>query len=400
MPDLLPTEYWEYNLRDIMRGLDAAFRHKPLGISGIPLFIPGIGSCIPARSARSAIVVAIKALNLTPGARIGVPLYSCPVVFKAIKAAGCRPCFIDVEAATCCMSAGDLAPKSAQIDAAIAIHMFGNTCEIPELQKAAQGKPIIEDCAQSLGSRVGGKMAGSIGTIAAFSFRSGKYLSVGEGGALFSDHADLCSRMSRLISMMPAPSYAGECAHVIKTYVRSLLRKKPLWGIVGQRIWTIYNNKVEFSAKSPLVLNQIYRADFANTIHRLDNLQSAIERQRSHAEYYLTKLKLNPDMMCHETPGSYFNRYMFPIIFPSNKDRDFMAAYLFRRKISTAKPYQDIVDVAEKYFGYSGDCPVAEKICKRLLIIPNHYALRKKDIQYIAKCFNEGLAELKYDTRD
>jgi dTDP-4-amino-4,6-dideoxygalactose transaminase len=278
--------------------------------------------------------------------------------------------------------------------------MFGITCDMPEIIKAAQGKPIIEDCAQSIGSRLGGKMAGSFGTVAAFSFRSGKYLSVGEGGALFSDHAELCSRMSRLIAMMPAPSYAGECTHVIKTYIRSLLRKKPLWGIVGHRIWTIYNNKVEFLAKSPLVLNQIYRADFANTIHRLDNLEFAIEKQRSHAEYYITKLKLDPDMMSHETPGSYFNRYVFPIIFPSNTDRDFMARYLLRRKIGTAKPYQDIVDVAEKYFGYSRDCPVAENISKRLLIIPNHHALRDKDIQYIAKCFNEGLAELKYGPKD
>jgi dTDP-4-amino-4,6-dideoxygalactose transaminase len=278
--------------------------------------------------------------------------------------------------------------------------MFGNTCNMPEIQQAAQGKPIIEDCAQSLGSRLGGKMAGTFGTIAAFSFRSGKYLSVGEGGALFSGHADLCSRMSRLIAMMPAPSYAGECTHVIKTYIRSMLRKKPLWGILGRRIWTIYNNKVEFSVKSPLVLNQIYRADFANTIHRLDNLQSAIERQRSHAEYYLTKLKLTPDMFCHETPGSYFNRYMFPVIFPSNTDRDFMATYLFRRKIDTAKPYQDISDIAEKYFRYSGDCPVAEKISKRVLIVPSHHALSEKDVQYIAKCFNEGFVELKYGIKD
>jgi len=378
-----------------MRGLDAAFRHKPLGISGESLIIPGIGSCIPARSARSAIVVAIKALNLTSGARIGVPLYSCPAVFKAIKAAGCRPCFIDVESDTFCMSSDDLASKSAQIDAVIAIHMFGNTCVMPELQNAAQGKPIIEDCAQSLGSKLDGKMAGSFGTIAAFSFRSGKYLSVGEGGALFSDHADLCSRMSQLIAMMPAPSYAGECTHVIKTYIRSLLRNKPLWGIVGHRIWRIYNNKVEFSEISPIFLDQIYRADFANTIHRLNYLESAIERQRSHAEYYLTNLKLNPDMMCHETPGSYFNRYMFPIIFPSNTDRDFMAMYLFRRKISTSKPYYDIADVAAKYYGYTGDCSVAENISRRVLVIPSHFRLCHEDVKHISQYVNEGWEKIK-----
>jgi dTDP-4-amino-4,6-dideoxygalactose transaminase len=99
------------------------------------------------RSARAAIIVAIKALNLSPGASIGVPLYCCPVVFKAIEAAGCKPCFIDIDPGTFCISAKDLSAKSAQIDALIAVHMFGNLCDMPGIQEAAQDKPIIEDCA-------------------------------------------------------------------------------------------------------------------------------------------------------------------------------------------------------------------------------------------------------------
>ncbi len=196
---------------DIIRGMVAALR--PRETSGM-LYIPGLGNCIPARSARAAIVAAIKALDLPPGARIGVPLYCCPVVFKAIKAAGCTARFIDVEYSTYCMSAEDLSAKRAQVDAVIAVHMFGNLCDMPSLQEAAQGKPIIEDCAQSLGSKLDGRMAGSFGTIAAFSFRSGKYLSVGEGGALFSRDADIRSRLSQLISEMPVPGRAEECVHV------------------------------------------------------------------------------------------------------------------------------------------------------------------------------------------
>jgi dTDP-4-amino-4,6-dideoxygalactose transaminase len=391
MISLLPTELWEYKFSDIIRGLVGALGSRKADGS---LYIPGIGNCIPARSARAGLIAAIKALNLPIGARIGVPLYCCPVVFKAIKAANCTPRFIDIEPATYCMSVDDLFRKRSEIDALIPVHMFGNLCDMPSLQEAAQGIPIIEDCAQSLGSTLNGRMAGSFGTIAAFSFRSGKYLSVGEGGALFSNHADIRSRLSELIAAMPAPSIADECAHIAVTYIRSMLRSKPLYGVVGYPLWNIYNKKVDYSAKSPIFLTQIYRADFAITINRLAHLDSTIERQRANADFYSHTLKLDPRMLCSEKPGTFYNRYLFPILFHSSEQRDFIADYLHSLQIDTAKPYKDIADVVATHYGYTGDCPEAEQVAKRVLVIPSYYSLKKGDVQRIAQCLNTGWAEI------
>lgn len=211
MLGLQPTAHWEYKFRDIIRGLAAAIGpRKPNGV----LYLEGLGSCIPATSTRAELVTAMKALDLLPGARIGVSLYRCPVVFKAIKAAGCSARFIDVDPGTYCMSAEDLPAKRKQIDAVITVHMFGNLCDISRRQEATRGKPIIEDCAQSLGSKLDGRLAGSFGTSAAFSFRSGKYLSAGEGGALLSSNSDVRSPLSQLISAMPAPGRAEECVQI------------------------------------------------------------------------------------------------------------------------------------------------------------------------------------------
>jgi perosamine synthetase len=391
MLGLLPTEYWEYKLSDIVHGLTAAL--GPRKLDGM-LYIPGLGSCTPARSARSALVAAIKALDLPSGARIGVPLYCCPVVFKAIKAAGCTPSFIDVELATFCMSADDLSAKSSQLDAVIAVHMFGNLCDMSRLQEAAQGKPIIEDCAQSLGSKLNGRMTGSFGAIAVFSFRSGKYLSVGEGGALFSAHKDICSRLPQVIAAMPTPSRTEECAHVAKTYIRSKLRSKPWYGAVGYPLWAYYNKTVDYSAKSPIITSQIYRSDFVITNNRLALLDSAIEGQRANADYYSRTLKLDSGMLCSEKPGTFYNRYLYPITCPSSGQRDFIADYLLRRKIDTAKPYKDIVDVAAKYYGYAGDCPVTEQIAKRVLVIPNNYSLKTREVNRIVQFLNEAWSEI------
>jgi dTDP-4-amino-4,6-dideoxygalactose transaminase len=388
---LLPTENWEYKLSDVVQGLAAALGlKKPDGL----LHISGIGNCIPARSGRAAIVAAIKGLELPIGARIGVPLYCCPVVFKAIKVANCKPRFIDVEPATYCMSADDLFRKRSEVDAVIPVHMFGNLCDMPSLQEAARGIPIIEDCAQSLGSKLDGHMAGSFGTVAVFSFRSGKYLSVGEGGALFSNHPDIHFRLSKLIAELPIPSRTEEYTHIAKTYIRSKLRSKSLWGIAGYPIWSIYNKTVDYSAKSPVTLSQIYRTDLTLTNNRLSILDSVIRKQRANADYYTRTLKLDSVMLCSEKPGTFYNRCSYPLTFPSSEHRDLTAAYLFKQQIDTGKPYKDITDIAVSYYGYKGDCPVAEQIARRVLVIPCNYRLKKITIQRIAQCLNAGWAEI------
>lgn len=391
MIGLIPAENWEHRLIDFFRGLAAAIEHRKQRES---LYIPGLGNCIPVRSGRAGLVAAIGALNLPPGARIGVPLYCCPVVLKAIIAAGCTARFIDIDPETFCISPEDLASKRSQIDAIIAIHMFGNLCDMAALQEAAQGKPIIEDCAQALGSKIADGMAGSFGTIAFFSFRSGKYLSVGEGGALFSSNADIQSRLAGLVSVMPAPSQTDELIHVVKTYIRSMLRSKPLYGLIGYRLWTIYNKTVDFSAKSPIVISQSYKSDFAIAINRLQLLDSAIEKQRANAEFYSRTLELDKGMLCSEKPGTFYNRYLFPIIFSSSEHRDFIAAYLHRQQIDTIQPYKEITDVGAAYYGYTGDCPVAERISRGVLVIPSHCTLKKKDVQHIAQCVNMGWLEI------
>ena len=391
MLGLLPTELWDYSVGDVLRGLRVALStNQPDGT----LRLPGLGDCVPVRSARAGIVLAIRALELPLGARIGVPLYCCPVVFKAVQAAGCVPRFIDVDPATFCLSAADLAAKRSQIDALIAVHMFGNLCDVPRLQELMQGKPIVEDCAQSLGSKLYGRPAGSFGDIAVFSFRAGKYVSVGEGGALFSNQADLRSRLVQLTAALPYPGQAEECAHVGKSFVRSKLRSRPLYGAVGYPLWRAYNRKVDYSAKSPLALGRIYRSDFALVLDRLSLVDSAVEKRRANADLYSRSLKLESGTICFEQPGAFYNRYQYPLTFASLEQRDSMAAILQTREIGSAKPYKDIAEIAAAHYGYQGDCPAAEQVARSVLVIPSHHRLKKSNIEHIAHCLNIGWSEI------
>ena len=387
MLGLLPTEYWDYGLRDVFRGMTVALGpRRPLSI----VEIPGIGPCVPARSGRVAIMAAIRALDLPAGLRVGVPLYCCPVVFKAVKAAGCMPRFIDVERDTCCMSPEDLYAKRSEVDAVVPVHMFGNLCDMPSLLAAAGDRPIIEDCAQSIGSKLNGRPAGSFGSIGFFSFRSGKYLSVGEGAALFSNREDVRSRLSKVIEEMPVPSRADECSHVAVTYLRSMLRRRPLYGAVGYVVWSAYNKTMDYHAQSPITPTQGYATDFAIAGYRMSSLNIAIAKQREHADFYARLLKLEPGMKLSEKQGAFYNRYLYPIFFQSSRQRDRMADYLQSRQIAASKPYKDIATVAAAYYGYKGDCPVAEKVANGVLAIPNNHSIKESYIEYIARSVNEG----------
>jgi perosamine synthetase len=387
MLSLVPNEYWDYGAIDAIRGLKAAWSRNQLG-TPTDIQLPGVGMCLPVRSARAATTLSLKALGLPPGASIGVPLYCCPVVFKAVKAAGCRVRFIDVEPDTYCLSAADLAAKCHEVDAVIAVHMFGHPCNMPALRDAAPGKPFIEDCAQALGSRRDGRATGSFGDIAVFSFRSGKYLSVGHGGAVYCWDPTLHSVLCESIAALPAPGRGSESIHVATTWLRSLLRSRPLWGAVGARLWDAYSAKVSYASQSPIVLAQMYATDRDLAVRRMPLLPGWIDRQRSNADYYSQNLSVDPAMLCAEPPGSYFNRLQYPLLVPTPSQCDRLAAFLRADQISTARPYKDIAGVAAAHYGYKGDCPRAERVASTVLVIPCHHALKTTDVERIAACVN------------
>jgi perosamine synthetase len=165
MLSVTPSELWEYRFGDVLRGLAALLNPEPPN-SFVP--IHGLGPCLGTRSARSAIIIALKALQFKPGSRIGVPLYCCPVVFKAIRMADCTPVFLDIDPMTFCISTKDVSAKQARLEALIAVHMFGNVCDMRKLREIMNDRPIIEDCAQSLGSRLDGRLTGSFGQVSFF----------------------------------------------------------------------------------------------------------------------------------------------------------------------------------------------------------------------------------------
>ena len=119
-----------------------------------------------------------------PAPQVGVPLFCCSVVFDAICQAGLTPRFIDSSVDDYNLSIEDLQKKRSGLAAVVPVHMFGKPADMDAIDAAAEGIPVIEDCAQSLLSTYKGRLTGLLSTVSFFSFRCGKYISAGEGSAI------------------------------------------------------------------------------------------------------------------------------------------------------------------------------------------------------------------------
>ena len=98
------------------------------------------------------------------------------------------------------ISVEDLRKKRADLAAIVAVHMFGNPCDMDAINAVADTVPVIEDCAQSIFSTYKGKQTGLLSTASFFSFRCGKYISAGEGSAIFCRELELQKKIERIVN--------------------------------------------------------------------------------------------------------------------------------------------------------------------------------------------------------
>jgi perosamine synthetase len=385
--NLVPRYHWEYRLTDALRGTAAAITPGPIDRT---IHLDGIGDCYAVRSGRAALVLALRSLSLPTGSRVAVPLYCCPVVFEAVVAAGHRPAFVDVEESTYCMSAIDLASKVASVSAVVGVHMFGNLCDFDALRNVARGRPLIEDCAQGIGTQTRGRIAGTLGDVAFFSFRCGKYVSAGEGGAVYSGRREYRERLARLVAELRADGAISELVHVGSTFAKAKLYNRPAYGLIGYPLGRWLDRRLNLTAKSGVSLRRIRKSDLCIARKRMSEIASQVQRQQANADFYTEHLTVDVRMLCGPPEGVMTNRYQYPLRFRSQAERDSMAADLLADGVDSARYLDDVIDVAREEFEYAGDCPVSERLAKTTLIIPSSYNLKQRTVRRIAAAVNDS----------
>ena len=166
----------------------------------------GVKHVVGVGTGTDAIELMLRALEIGPGDTVIVPSFAPSAVAAGVMRCGAEPVFADVEAdtLTLCPKSLDAVLRSAaglNVKAALAVHLCGHPADWETLQCVADehGIILLEDCAQAHGARWHGKMAGSLGRAAGFSFYPTKNLAaLGDAGAVATNDAYLAERL-RLI---------------------------------------------------------------------------------------------------------------------------------------------------------------------------------------------------------
>jgi dTDP-4-amino-4,6-dideoxygalactose transaminase len=143
---------------------------------------------------RSALVAA----GVRAGDSVVIPRYDWPSTLAALKSIGAAPVFIDPDESTLTVDPGALENTDMRkVKAAVVCHIHGTVADVPAIRKLVRDVPIIEDCAQALGSTLDDRAAGTLGDLAVFSFGPGKSIYAGEGGMAVARDWDLYEKLLR-----------------------------------------------------------------------------------------------------------------------------------------------------------------------------------------------------------
>ena len=165
-----------------------------------------IGSkyAISVANGTDALLVALKALNLRKNDEVILPAMTWKSTLLSVTNLNLKPILVDINKKNSNMNLIELKKKiTKRTRAIIAVHLYGNTCELKKIKKLIKNKRIslIEDAAQAHGAYDYDlkKKAGSIGTFGCFSFYPGKNLGAyGDAGCITTNSKYLANRVRKI----------------------------------------------------------------------------------------------------------------------------------------------------------------------------------------------------------
>jgi pyridoxal phosphate-dependent aminotransferase EpsN len=178
----------------------------------------GAGGAVAVSSGTAAIHLSLSLLDVKKGDTVFCSTLTFVASTNPVLYQGAEPVFIDSEPETWNMSPEALkrAFEDASLEgklpkAVIVVNLYGQSAKMDEILSICNqyDVPIIEDAAESLGSRYKEKPSGTLGKFGVFSFNGNKIITTSGGGMLISDDVDALNKARFLATQSrdPAPHY-------------------------------------------------------------------------------------------------------------------------------------------------------------------------------------------------
>jgi len=272
----------------------------------------------------------------------------------AVSHAGATPVLVDVDPRTYTIDSSAIARAiTPRTKAIIPVHLYGHPADMDSIGSLAEKHKllVIEDACQAHGALYKGKIVGSLGHAAAFSFYPGKNLGAyGDGGMVVTNDRDVASRLEMLRNYGQKVKYV----HLTRGHNR-----------------------------------------------RLDTLQAAVLRvklkylkewnaaRRLHAKQYCQVLNGNGVVLPTEADyaESVWHLYVIRV-----EERNALRDHLASRGISTGIHYPVPIHMQPAYqdLGYEkGDFPITERYAQRILSLPMYAELTPELIEFVSEAIHD-----------
>jgi dTDP-4-amino-4,6-dideoxygalactose transaminase len=169
----------------------------------------GAGFAFSFNSGRSSLMAILHGLGLKEGDEVLLQAFTCNAVPNPVMWVGLKPIYVDCREDDFNIDVDDLeqkiTPKSRVV---IVQHTFGLPADIDKVTEVCKKHNLIliEDCAHALGAKYNGKLVGTFGKAAFFSFSRDKVISSVYGGMAVTDDEKLAEKMREFQNKIGYPS--------------------------------------------------------------------------------------------------------------------------------------------------------------------------------------------------
>ena len=357
---------------------------------------------ITTNSGSSANLLALTALTseqlgkraLKSGDEVITVAAGFPTTVNPILQNNLKPVFVDVNSTTYEIDSSLIENAISEKTKVIMIaHTLGNAFDLDEVTRITKKYNLwlIEDCCDALGTTYDGKLVGTFGDIATISFYPAHHITMGEGGAIFTNNA----RLKKIVESFRDWGRDCFCA----TGMNNTCGKRFGWKL-GE-MPEGYDHKYTYSHIGYNL--KITDMQAAVGLAQLQNLPSFIEKRKKNFEFLKTHMSKFEEffILPEATSKSDPAWFGFPITIKENVpfSRPELLQFLSERKVDTRplfagnitrQPYFKNVN-----FRISGNLRNTDKIMNQSFWIGVYPDLNENILNYVINQFEEFITIIK-----
>jgi dTDP-4-amino-4,6-dideoxygalactose transaminase len=337
-------------------------------------------------SGTAALTVALQALrSLSRRTEVVLPAYTCPSVPAAVLAAGLRPVLVDVNPETLDYEYGRLSRAIGDDTlAVIAHHPFGVAANVDRIRSLCRrhGAFVVEDAAQAMGVRAGGRRLGTMGDIGIFSLGRGKSITSGSGGVVVTSSEAIGRELAAVHDRLPDATFADTLTQLaVLAGMAIFLHPRLYWLPAGLPFLklgqTLFPRQVSLKRLSGL------QAGFLR--HWRERLEEANRGRAAMVDRFHRAFGLA------DRPSPPYSR--LPIVVANADERDRLYRIASARglglSIGYPRPINEFAEVRALFDGQT--FPGASRLAACLLTLPTHRHVSGSDQQALVACLRTSV---------